>query len=295
MNKHITDYLENLRHELAGCDPATIQDALADAQEHLYSAAEIDAGEPGSPDRSKEIQALLDSYGTPREVAAAYRDTEARVPIPITSFPRKKPHSPLGRFLGVTADIRTWSALLYMLFVLVTSFIYGVWSLVGGALSLCFLILIIGLPLAGLFLLSIRGLALMEGRIVEALLGVRMPRKPMFVRKGLSWSQKFKDLVTDSHTWKALVYLILRFPLGLLTSLGILILLSFSIKFALYPLWYLWLNRPLLSFAEPYFPPPGLIPVFSLVGILVFFLVLHLVRWLGKVHGRFAKYLLVRK
>jgi len=177
----------------------------------------------------------------------------------------------------------------------VTGFIYGIWGLVGGAFSLLFLIFIIGVPLVGLFLLSIRILALMEGRIVETLLAVRMPRKPIFVQKGLSWSQKFKALILESHTWKALLYLILRFPLGIVYSIGTAFLLSFSIKFALYPVWYFWLNRSLLHLRQPYFPPEGLIPLVSLVGILMFFLTLHLVRWLGRQQGHLAKYLLVRK
>lgn len=295
MYERVKDYLVDLRRELSGCDPATVRDALADAEEHFFSAAESAAAASGTGDRTAEIRSVLETFGTPQEVASAYRDLETRAPLPIANFARKRPSSTWGRFFGIAADIQTWSTLLYMLFALVTGFIYGTWSLVGGSLSLFFLIFIIGLPLAGLFLLSIRGLALMEGRIVEALLGIRMPRKSLFVQKGLSWGQKFRVLVTERHTWDALLYLILRLPLGILYSLGTALLLAFSLKFAFYPLWYYWLNRPLLNFAEPYFPPPSLIPVFSLLGILAFFLTLHLARWLGKLHGRFAKFLLVGK
>jgi hypothetical protein len=296
MYKSIADYLQALRHELGDCDPATVQDALADAEEHFESALESDTPNAGAQiNQGKRIQSLIDTFGSPQEVAAAYSELEKRLPLPLAAFPRKKRVSSWGNFFGVAADIRTWSALLYMLFALATGFIYGMWGLVGGALSLFFLIFIIGLPLSGLYLLSIRGLALMEGRIVEALLGVRMPRKPMFFRGGLSWGEKFKALVTESTTWTALFYLVLRLPLGIIYSMVTVVVLAFSLKFALYPLWHLWLQRPLLNFQQPYFPPEGLIPLISLSGVLAFFCTLHLVRWLGKQHGRFAKYLLVRR
>ena len=34
----VEEYLNKLRKELAGCDPATIQDALADSEEHIRTA-----------------------------------------------------------------------------------------------------------------------------------------------------------------------------------------------------------------------------------------------------------------
>ncbi len=295
MYKSAADYLKDLRRELKGCDPATIQDAVADTEEHFYSAAGQASTDSAGMSGHHGLSSLLETFGTPREVAAAYRELEARLPMPMTTLRRAEPTSPLGKFFGVAADIRTWGALLYMLFALVTGIIYGMWSLVAGGLSLFFLIFIIGLPMMGLYLLSIRGLALMEGRIVETLLGIRMPKRPMFVRKELRLGQKFKALIFETTTWKALFYLILRLPLGILYSTLTSILLVASIKFALYPLWHIWLNRPLLTFKQPYFPPEGLIPLFSLLGILTFFLTLHLVRWLGRQHGLLAKYLLVSK
>jgi hypothetical protein len=53
----------------------------------------------------------------------------------------------------------------------------------GIAISISFSLFIFGLPIAIFFLYSVRGFALLEGRIVEALLGVRMPRRPLFYPK----------------------------------------------------------------------------------------------------------------
>jgi hypothetical protein len=155
--------------------------------------------------------------------------------------------------------------------------------------------LIIGIPVTGLFLLSIRGIALVEGRIVEELLGVRMPRRPLFVQRDLSWGKKFKLLIIESHTWKALAYMILRFPLGMLYFFGTVTLAAISLKCFLYPLWYWALDRPLITFSQPVYPPVWSVPLISLAGIVMLPLILHLVKSAGKIHGRFAKFMLVQK
>jgi hypothetical protein len=61
----IQSYLRELQAALAGSDPALVQDALFDAEEHLH--AELAAG--------RVFEDIVDHYGTPAEVAAAYLET----------------------------------------------------------------------------------------------------------------------------------------------------------------------------------------------------------------------------
>ena len=89
--------------------------------------------------------------------------------------PRK---SLLGRFFGVAADPRTYGALLYMLLALPIGILYFTWAVTGVSLSAGLAILIIGVPFFVLFMGSVYALSLMEGRLVEVLLGQRMPRRP---------------------------------------------------------------------------------------------------------------------
>ena len=79
-----------------------------------------------------------------------------------------------------------------MLVSLVTGIMYFTWAVTGLSLSVGLLVLIISLPFIGLFFLSVRGIALVEGRIVEALLGVRMPRRPIFVERILDGGHALK-------------------------------------------------------------------------------------------------------
>ena len=98
--------------------------------------------------------------------------TALRAPPP---RPRK---SAIGRFFGVAADPRAYAALFYMVLSLATGIFYFTWVVTGTSLSAGFAVLIIGIPFVILFLGSVRMLSLLEGRIVEVMLGERMPRRP---------------------------------------------------------------------------------------------------------------------
>ena len=299
MFKTIDEYIDTLKKELKGSDPALIQDALFDAEEHLRTAFEEYAENTPEIPEAEALQTVVEKYGTPSEVASAYKEIESRVLPALAGLDTHiaRPRHQRANFFGVLADRRAWGAFLYMLLSGLAGCIYGMWALVGTAVSLFSLILIIGLPVTGLFLLSIRGIALMEGRVVEELLGFRMPRRPLFVQKDLSWTGKFKALITESHTWKALAYILLRFPAGLVYFAGFAILFSVSLKCFLYPLWYWGLNRPLITLRQSLavYPPVWSIPLISAAGIFMLPLVLYLAKAVGRIHGRFAKFMLVRK
>lgn len=295
MYKKIEEYLEQLQKELSGSDPAITQDALSDAEEHFRTALDYVIEITPGISEEEALQPLIEKYGTPAEIASAYNEIESRV-FPTLALKKPRDVRPFwAKFFGVAVDARTWGAFLYIFLSALTSFFFGMWILLGGAFSLFTLVLIIGIPVTGFFLLSLRGIALMEGRIVEALLGIRMPRKPTFIDKGLNWRQKYKTLVTESYTWKVFAYLILHFPLGWLHFMIVFVMFGFSIKCAFYPVWYWGLGRSLITLGQPFYPPAWSYPLVVLAGILMFFATLHLAGLIGKIHGRFAKFMLVRK
>ena len=183
MIKTIEEYLTELRSELNGSDAATMQDALADAEDHLRIAiVNLSESEPDL-DNAAVLDMAIEQYGTPSETAAAYIEVERRTYPGLTRVTDRKSRSILGRFFGIYADSRAWGALLYMLITFVTGIVYFTWGTLGIAISISFSLFIFGLPIAIFFLYSVRGFALLEGRIVEALLGVRMPRRPLFYPK----------------------------------------------------------------------------------------------------------------
>ena len=292
MIKSVEEYLRQLKKELAGCDRATIQDALSDAEEYLRDTL------TARPDLA-EADALLpviEKYGAPDEVAAAYREIESRVPTALAPARTSARKSLASRFFGVFADPKAWGALFYLLFFsLFSGIIYFTWAVTGISLSLGLMVLIIGLPFIGLFVLSVQGIALVEGRVVEALLGVRMPRRPIFPGKSLGWWGRFKTLISQKHTWLSIVYMILKLPLGIAYFTLFIVLISLALSgIALPILEQVFDLQPLVINNVPYYTPVWMMPLTVLAGVLLIILIMHLAKVLGRMHGALAKALLVR-
>jgi uncharacterized membrane protein len=294
MIKSIEEYLDLLKAELNGSDTATIQDALADAEEHLRAAlASLREKQPEASDEEALAQ-VIEQYGSPDETASAYKEVERLTHPSLARETTAQQNSLLRRFLGVYDDPKAWGALLYMLISVVTGIVYFTWVVTGLSLSLSLAIFIFGLLFAVFFTVSLRGLALLEGRIVEGLLGVRMPRRSLFFQKGTTWFDRLKTNLTDKHVWLTLVYFFLQMPLGVIYFTLIVTLFSLSIGLMAAPLVQSITDFPILSIGiMRYYLPPWSTPLFLLVGFLIWTLTLHLGRFIGQLHGRYAKNFLV--
>ena len=294
MIKSIEEYLELLKTELQGSDAATAQDALSDAEEHLRAAfANLLEKQP----EMSEIEALnsvIEQYGSPAETASAYAEVERRT-VPQLARENVQSESALARFFGVYTDARAWGALLYMLIAFVTGIFYFTWAVTGFSLSVSFSIFIFGLPLALLFFLSVRGLALLEGRLVEGLLGVRMPRRPLFTQPNLKWLDRLKELAMDRHTWFSILYMVIQFVLGTIYFVLLVTILSFSLSFIAVPFVQEFLLIGPITWTDNvrYFFPTWAYPLLVFGGILLWTTFMNLARGIGQLHGRMAKALLV--
>jgi uncharacterized membrane protein len=295
----IAEYLDQLRVALRGADPALIQDALYDAEEHLR--AEL-AEQPG---RSEEdmLAHVVSSYGAPEEVADIYRDQEVKIQRALRPPLPPKRRSTAGRFFGVAADPRTYAALFYMVLSLATGIFYFTWAVTGISLSFGLAVLIIGIPFIVLFFGSVRVLSLVEGRMVESMLGVRMPRRPAFSTRGMSLWQRIGAMFADPRSWGTLFYMLMMLPLGIIYFTLAVTLLSVSLAFTGAPLVKLVASHygfqdscdgqawvcDLVMWADGW----GAAFLLCIVGVLLLFTTLHIVRTLGHLHGQLAKHLLV--
>lgn len=288
----IEEYLDALKVEMEDSDPALLQDALADAREHLTTAlAELRAASPKAK-AAAALKKVIQEYGTPEETATAYQEIERRT-SPALKQPVKA-RSALGSFLGVYADPRAWGALLYMLIAFVTGTFYFTWAVTGVSLAVSLLIFIFGFPLALLFLVSVRGLALLEGRLVEALLGIRMPRRPLFSHQDMKWLDRLKTLLTDRATWMMILYMLIQFVLGTVYFVVVVTVLSTSLAFMALPFIQLFFDTPVFNWGDgPVYLPYWKLVLFSVAGFLVWTIFMHLARGIGQLHGRMAKWLLV--
>ena len=294
----IPEYLEQLRRSLAGADPALVQDALYDAEEYLRSEL---AEHPGRSE-GEVIAAVASSYGAPDEVADIYRDTEATVATALRAPPPRPRRSLAGRFFGVVADPRAYASLFYMLLALATGIFYFTWVVAGLSMSAGLAVLIIGVPFVILYFGSVRVLSLVEGRIVEVMLGERMPRRPLYADRSKGLLARIGAMFTDPRTWTTQLYFLLMLPLGIAYFTVALTLLAVGLAFVLAPIavwtglderWIDGQDVVLVGFNG--MPPQGWeLPLMLLAGVLLLFTTLHLARGVGRLHGLFAKHLLVK-
>lgn len=299
--KTIDEYLAQLRAALVGADPAMIQDALYDAEEHLRSEL---ADNPGTSE-AELLEKIATTYGAPDEVADIYRTTEQTVAQALRTPPPRPHRSALGRFFGVIADPHTYGAMFYMLLTLATGIFYFVWAVLGTALSVAFAFTLIGIPFFLLFMASVRGLSLVESRIVESMLGVRMPRRPPYVERDRPWLARIGAMLADARTWATLLYMLLMLPLGLAYFVVAVVMTSISLALMLAPVAmafdFFGLGRDFIGgyvtidwgFGSHVVGWGDAIGMF-IVGFLLFFATLHAVRAIGRAHGALAKHLLVK-
>ncbi len=308
----IKDYLAELKSALRGADKATVQDALADAEEHLRTA--LENTEADAEAEAEAIRAIIQEYGDAEEIAQAYKNWEVNLPPALAATPAARRAGAAETngarqaraypgFFGVYADPRAWGGLVFMLISIITGSLYFSWAVTGLATSIGVMILIIGIPITIIFLLSFRGVAFLEGRLVEALLGERMPRRASFTDSSLPWKERLKILLTGKTTWLAIIYMVLMLPIGIIYFTVIVTLIALALGLTVSPaaavvainmglpigtiqsgeiVWQLTNSQAI-----------GITLGLAFLGVVIGTASMHLARFVGRIHGKYAKALLV--
>jgi len=300
--RSIDEYLKQLRAALEGEDPALIQDALYDAEEYLR--AEV-AAHPGKSE-ADVLELIASTYGAPDEVAAAYRDTEAKVKAALkTPVPAAASASGWKRFFGVYLDPRAYTSIFYMLLALATGILYFTIVVTGLSLSFGFAILVIGIPFFLAFIGITRVIALGEGRLIEAVTGERMPRRPVHPGPPAGWLTRIGEMLGDVRTWTTLLYMLLMLPLGIVyftvTVTGLAVGLAFtSLPLLVLARWLGWDTNATVFSDDVHIGGWALADhsmvsalILGALGVLIVTLLMHAARAIGRGHAHLAKALLV--
>jgi uncharacterized membrane protein len=298
--RSIDQYLRQLREELDGADSALIQDALYDAEEYLR--AEVAA----HPDKSESdvLELIASTYGAPDEVASAYRDTEVKVKAAMAT-PRKEPHTAMGRFFGVFLDPRAYTSLFFMFLALATGIIYFVLAVTGLSLSVGLSVLIIGIPFFLMFMAVCRVVSLAEGRLIEAMTGARMPRRPVYQGAARGFWARTGEMLKDRRTWTTIAYFLSMLPIGIIYFVLAVAGLSISLTLIALPItvvlsqagWFGITASEIFATAQPewIFNTGLAIPILGLAGLLLLTSLMHLARGIGRLHAMYAKSMLVAR
>ena len=178
--------------------------------------------------------------------------------------------------LAILVHPRAYGAALYTLLSLAAGILAFTWVSTGLSLSVGLMPLIIGPVFALAFLLSVRALgraeqatlALLTGEAPEAPLAVL----PLAETKG----RRAMRLVTDAGTWRALLFLALRLPLGIAgftaivtgSSVGAALVSAPAIRWFHGPTWVEFGDHAhLMGFPEAF--------LYTLVGLAILVATLH--------------------
>src|SRR5215472_11772874 len=297
--RSIDEYLKQLRAGLEGEDPALIQDALYDSEEYLRAEVAAHAGKS----EGDVLELIASTYGAPDEVAAAYRATDAEVSKALRTPPRPAAAraGAWAKFFGVFLDPRAYLSLSFMLLSLATGILYFTIAITGLSISVGFAILIIGVPFFLAFIGATRVIALGEGRLLEAITGERMPRRPVHPGPPATLWARIAEMLKDRRTWTTLLYFLLMLPLGVVYFSAAVTLLSAGLGVLFAPLaaagatlgWFP--SDTEVQVAGTNLSDHPLIGTLlcMVLGVLILTLLMHLARAVARGHVRLAKALLV--
>jgi hypothetical protein len=219
--------------------------------------------------------------------------------------PRKEPRTAVGRFFGVFLDSRTYTSLFVMLLGLPRGIIYFVLVVAGLSLSAGFSVLIIGVPFFLMFMAICRVVSLAEGRLMEAMTGVRMPRRPVYQGAARGFWARTGEMLKDRRTWTTIAYLLSMLPIGIVCFVLAVAGLSISLTLIALPItvtmsqagWFGMTATEIFATAQPewIFNTGLAIPILGLAGVLLLTSLMHLARGIGRLHAMYAKAMLVAR
>jgi signal transduction histidine kinase len=192
-----------------------------------------------------------------------------------------------SRFTGVVARGQTWLNLAYVLLAFPTGLAYFIALVVGIALGVALAVVVVGLAILLATLAAWRAMAGLERGLARGLLGVEIVHPAD--RRGLPPMERVTRWLHDPVTWKSLVFVALKFPLGIVSFALVVALGGFSLILLFAPL--IVLVTPVTVFGWIVTSSLEALPL-TAAGIVALPLVLHLSDGLAWLWALFARVML---
>ncbi len=192
-------------------------------------------------------------------------------------------------FLSVVIRGQTYLNILYLLLSFPLGLFYFIFLVTGLSVGLGLVIIWVGLPILLIVMLAWWAMARFERRLAQSLLRQSMP--PIQPRPSVGaglWS-RLKAHLANPLTWKSLVYLFVKFPLGVFSFVLVVALLALMLGLLSAPFIYPFVSIGLGSWKVLTFSQ-ALLAAFVGAGIGI--LSLHALNWLAYISGRFAAIML---
>ena len=208
------------------------------------------------------------------------------------------PNQTIGRFFKVIGSGQAYLNLLYLLATFPLGVFYFIFLVSGLAAGISLSIIWVGIPILLLVGVGCWVLASFERSVAIHWLKEDVPPMAYPSNEGTDIWTRFKEYLANPVTWKSLLYLFLKFPLGISTFVVLITLISLTLAFLTMPFTYEFLQ---------YFPEGisfgASVPVWyidsmndallgALIGLILWPVTLHVTNGLAWVHAKFAKVML---
>lgn len=195
----------------------------------------------------------------------------------------------LGPFFGVVARGRPYLNTLYLLLAFPLGLLYFIFLVTGISLGLGLIILWVGLLVLLLVVMGSRALSALERQQAIWLLGAEVgPMAASGVPSEGIWA-RLQAFLANSVTWKGLAFISLKFPLGLISFVFVIVSLCVSLSLLLAPFYY-WLAP--LELVWWYVDRLWEALICSAVGLLLTVATLHAINGLAFIWRGLAELLL---
>jgi hypothetical protein len=197
---------------------------------------------------------------------------------------------PLRGFFGVLAWRQSYLNIVYLILGFPLGLAYFVFYVSGGALGIGLLIVTVGAAILLLLILAAQWLGVFERLLAVHLLGVPITPGHTPWNEGESLGRYIKAVLRNRTTWTGLLYLLMKFPLGLASWILTIVALSVTLGLIAAPLVDAFGGNVTLWRWVPVTTEELLLV--SLTGLALVVPVIHLLNGLAWLWGRFARLML---
>jgi signal transduction histidine kinase len=196
-----------------------------------------------------------------------------------------------GRFVSNLWSPSTWLALVHLLINLPLGIAYFGVLTTGLALGVGLLITLLGIPILIAAPWLIRAMGNIERARINGFLGtaLRDPYRPTVPETG--WSARLLAIGKDPATWRDLVFLILRMPMGLFTFMALVTSWALAIGLLLSPISY-WFGVLHLDLGSWDIDGPFAVALATSAGVVMLFVSVGLTRGFARLDAVLAGALL---
>ena len=192
-------------------------------------------------------------------------------------------------FFGVVAEPRSYLNIVYLLLAFPLGTFYFVFLVTGLSLGFGLIITLFGVPILLLVFKGSWALCRFEREVAITLLNEDIPLSVSRPASGGLWS-RVKALLKDRVTWTGVLYLFLKFPLGIVTFTISVTLIAVTVGLLAAPT-YMWTSDSLVWGSWSFDPFPWSW-ILTIIGIPMVFISLHLMNAIAILFGRMTRLML---